>query len=227
MTDEPTFHAAEPEGPPEAAESGPGAIDPAAAGPDGADSSEAENFELAAFVRAHLLKEPLYLEDTELWNELLRRREEIAEWFGKVGLWLVVDGAEGFAYLREAEPGPDGKVPRLVQRRKLGYEATLLLVMLREELGQMEAREADQTRLVRSRRQIRDLVEGFLAETSDEVRDQRKIDGAIKQLAELGFLRRITGTGREEYEVRRIIKARVGTAELEEIKRKLHDHVGD
>lgn len=189
--------------------------------PDSADST----FPLSAFVRAHLWHEPLYLEDKELWAALLAEEGPLIHWFRETGLELVVDRPEGYAFLRQIEPVGDEKVPRLMRKQKLSYEATLLLVCLRDELNRFDSRSADQERLLKSRQELLDLVGGFLPETTDQSRDVKKIDSAIESLRELGFLRRIGCDGSDSYEVRRIIRARFGPGELEAVKAKLQSHV--
>jgi len=182
-------------------------------------------FSDAAFVRAHLWKGPLYLSDGPLWTALLRERENLTAWFHETGLLLVVDESEGYAYLRQIEAEGDEKVPRLVQKRKLTYDATLLLVCLRDELNRFDARTADQLQLLKTRGELLDLVSGFLPDTTDQVRDVKKLDGAIEQLRELGFLRRLGGETSDNYEVSRVIKARFGPGELEAVKERLLRHV--
>jgi hypothetical protein len=136
---------------------------------------------------------------------------------------LVVDEAEGYAFLFQIEPEDQEKLPRLAQRRRLGYEATLLLVCLRAELDRFERSPGESATLVLSRDQLRELAEDLLRQTSDEKRDRRSLDAAIERLTALGFLRRVTGED-ERFEVRRIIKARLGPDQLEDIKRRLLDH---
>ncbi|MFN0126919.1 MAG: DUF4194 domain-containing protein [Verrucomicrobiales bacterium] len=180
-----------------------------------------------AHVKARLFREPLYAEDGSLWDTLLQGRDDVATWFAGVGLQLVIDEDEGYAYIQQPDGDEAQGIPRLIARRALGYEITLLLVCLRQELSITEARDADQVRLVRSRREIAELISGFLGETTDEVRDQKKIDRAIDQAVELGFLRRLGAGAGEDFEIRRIIKARLGPSELELIKKKLKDHVDE
>jgi len=177
-----------------------------------------------AQVKVRLFKEPLYAEDGPLWDALLQSRDDCAAWFAGVGLLLVVDEDEGYAFIHQPDTDEAQGVPRLIARRALGYEITLLLVCLRQELAITEARDADQVRLVRTRQEIAEMVSGFLGETNDEVRDLKKVDRAIDQAVDLGFLRRLGGGAGEDYEIRRIIKARLGPAELETIKKKLRDH---
>lgn len=180
-------------------------------------------FPPSAFVKTALLREPLYIEDGELWDTLLREQAEVADYFRMLGLELVLDAGEGFAFLRQIEPAGDERVPRLIRRQKLSYQATLLLVCLRDELNRFDAQTADQTRLVRSRRELHELAGGFLRESNNEVRDLKALDNAVENLRSLGFLKPLSGDG-DRFEVRRIIKARFGAGELEAVKEKLRHH---
>lgn len=178
-------------------------------------------------VKARLFKEPLYLEDGTLWDELLRSREECSDWFAGVGLELVIDEDEGYAFIRQPDTDEIQGAPRLIARRQLSYDMTLLLVCLRQELVTNEARDADQARVVRTKREITELVSGFIGDTNDEVRDLKKLDRAIEQAVDLGFLKRLGGSATDDYEIRRILKARIGPSELESIKKKLLEHVNE
>lgn len=187
-------------------------------------SEEPIEFPPGAFVKAHLIGEPLYVEDGELWITLLREQAEIAGYFRKVGLELIVDEPEGFAFLRQIEPRGEERVPRLIQRRKLTYDATLLLVCLRDELNRFDVQTADQARLYRTRRELHELLGGFLRESHNQTRDLKAMDAALEQLCRLGFLKSAGAQAPESFEVRRIIKARFGAGELEAVKERLLRH---
>lgn len=180
-------------------------------------------FPPSSFAKAHLLGGPLYLEDGVLWEMLLRESEraEIADYFRQIGLELVVDEPEGFAFLRQLEPRAEERVPRLVRRQKLTYGATLLLVCLRDELNRFDTQTADQTVLRRTRRELQELVGGFLRESNNQVRDLKVVDAAIDQLHTLGFIKPGGASAPDTFEVRRIIKARFGAGELEAVKERL------
>lgn len=180
-------------------------------------------FPRSSFVKARLLREPIYREDGEPWDTLRAQQDEIRHYFRQVGQELVVDEGEGFAFLRQLEVEGDEAVPRLVQRRPLSYPATLLLVCLREELLRFESAADDSTRLVRTREEMRGLVTGYMRESNNQVRDVKTIDVAIAKLEAAGFLRALTAEG-EAFEVMRIIKARITPAELETIKERLSHH---
>lgn len=177
-------------------------------------------FPPASFVKARLLKEPLYREDEALWDTLRTQRDEIRHYFRQIGQELVIDDGEGFAFIRQIEAEGDEPIPRLTQKRMLSYQATLLLVCLREELLRFEGAADDSTRLVKTRAEIHALVSAFVPESNNQVRDARGVDTAIARLEEYGFLRTLNAE-REAFEVMRILKARVTPVQLEEIKQRL------
>lgn len=183
--------------------------------------NDSDRFLPGSFVRAHLVREPLYAESSDLWKTLLMEVEEITAYFRHLGLMLIVDEVEGFAYLRQIELESDEPVPRLIQRRKLTYDATLLLVCLRDEWSRFDSVAIDQARLYRTRAELHRLVSVFLRESNNQVRDTKKIDGALDQLCSLGFLRPVGASAPDSFEVRRIVKARFGAGELEAVKERL------
>ena len=174
-----------------------------------------------SFLLARLLLEPLYREDEGLWHVLVVERDQVERYFRQVGQELVVDDAEGYAFIRQIESEGGDRVPRVSRRQPLGYTATLLLVCLREELARFDAAPESSTRLVLTRQQLRELVGQFLRETNNQVRDIRVVDAAIRRVDELGFIRHFGVSDSDAFEVMRILKARIGPAELEDIKRRL------
>lgn len=182
-------------------------------------------FSPKSFVLAKLLVQPIYREDESVWDTLRAERDSITHYFRQIGQEVVIDEAEGYAFLRQIEAEGSDAVPRVGRRQSLGYTATLLLVCLREELARFDAAPGDSTRLVLTRQQLRDLVSQFRRETNDQTRDVRTIDSAIRRLEELGFLRPFGPVEAETFEVMRILKARLGPSELQEIKDRLARHV--
>jgi hypothetical protein len=178
-----------------------------------------------SFVLARLLLEPIYREDESLWEALRGERDAIAHYFRQIGQEVVIDDAEGYAFLRQMEVDGGEPVPRIGRRQSLGYTATLLLVCLREELARFDAAAGDSTRLVLTRQQLRELVSQFVRETNNQIRDVRRIDTAIGRLEELAFLKAFGPPEAETFEVMRILKARFGPAELEEVRSRLTNHV--
>lgn len=142
----------------------------------------------------------------EVWQSLLALSARVREYVVVLGLDLVLDEAEGYAYLRQ-RPTAEGEpeLPRLVLRRQLGFQVSLLIVLLRKKLAEFDARSGD-TRLVLSRDEIIELVRVFLPDSANEARVFDRMDAHINKVVEFGFLRRLRGRD-DHYEVERILKA--------------------
>jgi hypothetical protein len=185
-------------------------------------NSEGEFSDLS-FVLVRLLKEPIYSEDKDDWNLACLNQDRIRRYFNQIGQDLVLDQSEGFAFLQQIERLDCDRVPRLNVRRSLNYQTTLLLVCLREEFCRFDTNSPEESRLVKTRVELQNLVSAFLPESTNRVRDKGRVDSAIAKLRELGFLR-LVSEDPETFEVRRIVKAKIGAAELEDIKKRLSEY---
>lgn len=158
-------------------------------------------------VLVSLMKGVTYRESSPaIWQSLVPLAARVREYVAVLGMDLVLDEAEGYAYLRQrpvAEGEPE--LPRLVVRRQLGYHLSLLIVLLRKKLAEFDARSGE-TRLVLSRDEIVDLVRVFLPDAANEARLLDRVDTNINKVIDLGFLRRLRGRD-DQFEVQRILKA--------------------
>lgn len=155
-------------------------------------------------VVVRLMKGVLYrAAQGQLWHQLRSERARVADYLAVIGLEVVVDEAEGYAYLRSLAQPEGSDLPRLVQRRRLSFPVSLLLALLRKRLAELDAQAGD-TRLVLSRDQIVELLRIYLPDSSNEARVISQIDAHISKVVDLGFLRRTTDG---EFEVRRILRA--------------------
>lgn len=183
-------------------------IDTAADNLANSDNSDNPSHELS-FVVVPLLKGVIYKEENPgLWGSLLSLQVHVRDYVAVLGLELMLDEAEGYAFLRSRQDlGEDGAttVPRLVARRQLSYPVSLLLALLRKKLAEFDASGGD-TRLILSRDEVAELVRIFLPAGSNEVKLIDQVDAGLNKIAELGFIRRLRGQG-QMIEVRRIIKA--------------------
>lgn len=145
--------------------------------------------------------------------------------FAAVGVDVIVDDTEGYAYLR-TRPEADGEepLPRLVMRRTLTYNVSLLLVLLRKRLVEFETSGAE-GKLVLGRDQIVEMLRLFLAESTNEARVIDQVDTTIRRATELGFLRQLRGRA-DQWEVRRILKAYVDAQTLSDFAGKLAEYAG-
>ncbi|MFZ6769518.1 DUF4194 domain-containing protein [Undibacterium sp. Di26W] len=162
----------------------------------------------------NLLKTVLYREDDEqLWGALLRLQARVRDYVAMLNLDLVLDEAEGYAFLKSCpEPGEQEaktktRVPRLIARRPLSFPVSLLLALLRKRLAEFDASGGD-TRLVLSKDDIAGLMRVFLPDSSNEARLVDQVETHINKVIDLGFVRKLkTGNNPQNYEVRRILKA--------------------
>ncbi|MDM8527573.1 DUF4194 domain-containing protein [Anaerolineales bacterium HSG24] len=185
---------------------------------------------LYAPVTIKLLQGILYQDDTIHWDMLLHHQSAVREYVGKIGLALYLDEGEGYAYLQQLDEETvqenfGQSLPRLIRRVKLSYDVTLLSVLFRERLQQFDASGDPSSRLVMARDDIREMTHPFFPEQTNEVRLLRNLDSNINQLVKLGFLKQLSGKQSHQYEVRRIIKAKISADMLADIKEKLQAHV--
>ena len=145
-----------------------------------------------------------------------------------LGLQVVIDDAEGYAYLRQRPADDDdaGQVPRLIPRRSLSFHVSLLLALLRKKLAEFDAQGGD-TRLVLTRAQVAEMIRVFMPATSNEARLIDKIDAHVNKAVDLGFLRQVKTTAQDAeqaFEVRRILKAFVDGQWLADFSEKLAEY---
>lgn len=177
--------------------------------------------ELPAVV-TRLFKGVLYAEnDEKLWQSLLGLTSHVRDYVSVLGLELVLDESEGYAVLRSKDD-PDGTLPRLIARRTLTFNVSLLLALLRRRMMEFDINSSE-VRLIMTEQEIADMVSVFLPESSNEARVLDRLGADMKKVVELGFLRKLKGQA-DTYEVARILKAYVDAQWLEEFDARLADY---
>lgn len=173
-----------------------------------------------------LLKGVMYREENPgLWGSLLNLQASVRDYVAVLGLELMLDEAEGYAFLRSRQDVDENgatDVPRLVARRQLSYPVSLLLALLRKKLAEFDAGGSD-TRLILSRDEVVELIRIFLPAGSNEVKLIDQVDTTLNKIAELGFIRRLRGQS-QMVEVRRIIKAFVDAQWLAHFDERLAEY---
>lgn len=173
-----------------------------------------------------LLRGVIYQEnDPSRWNSLLYFQAKIRDYMAVLGLELVLDEAEGYAFLksRKEEDVDEASVPRLVVRRQLSFPVSLLLALLRRKLAEFDA-SGSETRLILSRDQIVELIRVFLPEGSNETKLIDQVDSHINKVIDLGFLRQLKDQ-KNTFEVRRILKSFVDAQWLFEMDKRLAEYL--
>ena len=168
-----------------------------------------------------LLQGAVYADDSRIWDIVLGAQSQLEGYFGRLGLLLVVDEPEGLAYLRQAsdDEQPDGyeRVPKLFRKTRLGYDATLLCVLLREELRRFEEEDVHNERCVVETTALFEQWTVFFPSQGDQVRQHRELSQAIGKLEDLDFIHKFNDEP-EAWEIRQHPQgsfAGRGTGELE------------
>lgn len=178
-----------------------------------------------SLVAIHLLKGPVYRDTHErVWDLVVDLRHQVSDHMEVIGLQVVIDEAEGYAYLKSRPGADDGpEVPRLVARRTLSFHVSILLALLRKRLAELDA-SSSETRLVLTRQQLVEMLRLFLPESSNDARLVDQIDAHVNKVVELGFLRRLRGE-QDLFEVRRILKAYVDGQWLADLDARLEEYL--
>lgn len=161
------------------------------------------------------------------WNDILLYRSDIQDYISVIGLELIVKKEEGFAFLKQAILD-DEKTINLVTRRQLGFEVSVVLIVLRQILDEFEMNptesQSDEKFVTIS--QIKDEVELFLPTRYNQVKFKQDLDNYISKVIDLGFLveTKQTEAIEAQYKIHRIIKEKITLDDLVEFKKKLNDY---
>jgi hypothetical protein len=182
---------------------------------------------LLSQVIIQLMKGVLYVDkQPELWNALLNIQSSVREYIAVIGLEILIDETEGYAFLRPHNLSEEDKntnsLPRLVQRRPLSYPVSLLCLLLRKKLIENDTA-GSSTRVILTHQQILDMMTVFLPDRVNEVKTNDQIEACINKLLDFGFLRRLKNDT-THYEVQRIVKALIDADWLNDIENKLREY---
>jgi len=161
--------------------------------------------------------------DSQLWQWLLNMQIAVSDYVETLGLELILDEAEGYAFLRAREyEAESDKLPRLIARRQLSFHVSLLLALLREKMAESDA-SGGEVRVIVSRDEVLEMIRIFLPEGSNEVRLIDQVDSYINQIVKMGFARKLKGSD-NMLELHRIIKSFVDAQWLAEFDQRLAEY---
>lgn len=172
-----------------------------------------------------LLKSPVD-RNLNVWEEIINYQSQIQEYIGLIGLELIVKKDEGFAFVKQLEDN-EGNTLGLVQRRQIGFETTIVLVVLRLSL---EESDNNPTQLATEKfitdSEIKDELELFLQEGYNKLKFKKELDKYIRNVVELGYLKEISKKDNEtKYKIHRIIKEKITLDILQGFRTKLQEYV--
>lgn len=177
-----------------------------------------------------LLKGVVYEEDAHNWNDLVKVHElPLRRYFEQIGLDLIVNRQEGFAYLRQTQPEAteENALPRLMKRRSLTVDQSILCVLLREHLEDYTVNESASREPILTLRDIRDMVELFFRERNTQQRFLKDVKKTVEDVKKQGFLEELDNgdallnDDELRYRVKRILKAFIGPDELQQLAQQI------
>lgn len=163
---------------------------------------------------------------SNVWEDVINYQHEIQEYIGQIGLELIVKKDEGFAFVKQLEDN-EGNTLGLVTRRQIGFETSIVLVVLRQSLEEFDC---NPTQLATEKfitdSEIKDELELFLQEGYNKLKFQKDLDSYIKRVVDLGYLKEISKKDNEtKYQIHRIIKEKITLDILQDFQNKLKEYV--
>lgn len=166
--------------------------------------------------------------NSNVWEDIIHYQREIQEYISQIGLELIVKKDNGFAFVKQFEDS-EGKTLGLVTRRQIGFETSIVLVVLRQSLEEFDN---NPTQLATEKfitdTEIKDELELFLQEGYNKMKFKKDLDSYIKRVVELGYLKEINKKENEtKYQIHRIIKEKITLDILQDFKTKLQEYAGE
>ena len=123
--------------------------------------------------------------NSNVWDDVINYQTEIQDYISKIGLELIVKKDEGFAFVKQLEDS-EGNTLGLVQRRQIGFETSIVLVVLRQSLEDFDSNPTQlATEKFITNSEIKDELELFLPEKYNKVKFIKELDKYINAAVDL------------------------------------------
>jgi hypothetical protein len=165
--------------------------------------------------------------DPEVWKTLTEQRSQIDDYVGKIGLEVILDDVDGYAYLKQRDyHSEDEEIPRIIPRHQLSYPVSLLLVLLRKKLLEFDT-DAESARLILTKDQIVETMKTYMKDSVNEAKIIAEIDRHLTRLREMGFVRRlpVQDGSDERYEVERILCSVVNSEWIQDFDARIDQYI--
>lgn len=180
-----------------------------------------------ASIVVKLLKNNIEYLDKSAWEDLIQYKMELNAFLPQLGLTLVLNEDDGYAYLKQILTDDDSAEVSWFQRRSFTYEESILLVLLRELMAEFEVSESSSRELIKRRREIKDYSELFFKEDASRVKFLKEIDRLIDKAEENSFLQLMEDSeikDEQKFRIKKIIKEKVNSETLEQFEEQLKAH---
>lgn len=173
-------------------------------------------------------------EQDKIWNLLLRNRLYIDNYFSTIGITLLVEESDGYAFLRQKNENIDEDfepLPRLIRKVRLSVEESFLCVILREGLDYFESSDDFSEIFTMKENEIMERLKNYSPEYTDELKFQNKLQQYLNKLEDLGYIENLSkkefddsqSERNDTYKINKIIRAIVSPEFLEDFRNKLEE----
>lgn len=171
-------------------------------------------------------------EQDKIWNLLLRNKSFIDNYFSTIGITLLVEESDGYAFLRQKNENIDEDfepLPRLIRKVRLSAEESFLCVILREALDYFECSDDFSEIFTMTENEIMGRLKNYSPEYTDELKFKNRLHQHLNKLEELGYVENLSKKNFDDsqderddvYKINKIIRAIVSPEFLEEFSNKL------
>lgn len=164
-----------------------------------------------------------------VWEDIVNYQIEIQDYLSVIGLELILKKNEGFAFVKQIVFDDDSTL-NLVSRRQLGFETSIVVIVLRQLLEDYDNNPTETQSIdkIITNNELKDEIRLFLPESYNKVKFERELDSYIQKVVDLGFLKEVKRNNDEvRYRIHRIIKEKVTLDDLDTFKKKLEDYAGN
>lgn len=163
---------------------------------------------------------------SNVWEDVIHYQDDIQVYIAQIGLELIVKKEDGFAFVKQFD-NSEGKTLGVVTKRHIGFETSIVLVVLRQSLEEFDSNPTHlSTEKFITDTEIKDELELFLQEDYNKLKFQNNLNNYIKKAVELGYLKEIGQKDNEsKYQIHRIIKEKITLDILQDFKIKLQAYV--
>ncbi len=189
------------------------------------------NFKLLPYSHliVKLLKGTIEYLDKSAWEDLIQYKMELNGFLPQLGLSLVLNEEDGYAYLKQILTEDDSAEISWFQRRTFTYEESIMLALLRDLMADFEVSESSGRELIKRRREIKEFSELFFKEDASRVKFLKEIDRLIDRAEENGFLQIMEDADikdEQKFRIKKIIKEKVNMETLELFHKQLLEYQG-
>jgi hypothetical protein len=187
------------------------------------------NFKLLPYSHliAKLLKGAIEYLDKTAWEDLLQYKMELNGFLPQLGLSLVLNEEDGYAYVKQILTDDDNAEVSWFQRRSFTYEESIMLALLRDLMADFEVSESSGRELIKRRREIKEFSELFFKEDASRVKFLKEIDRLIDRAEENGFLQIMEDADikdEQKFRIKKIIKEKVSMETLAQFHTQLLEY---